>query len=103
MGAVTIDKTFVELVIDTSVLTGVELGETVGDVIPEFPEEDSIENAVVGSSDMVEFVLRMVVVKRLVVSAGDDAPWDSVCAGVESLGEGKKLEGKKVVTSVCVV
>ena len=100
MGVVTIDRTFVELVIGTSVLTGVELGETIGYVVPVFPEEDSIENAVVGSSDVIEFVLTMGEVDRLVVLDEDDGPWDTVWAGVESLGEEEKLD---VVTSVSVV
>ena len=100
MGVVTIDRTFVELVIGTSVLTGVKPGETIGYVVPVFPEEDSIENAVVGSSDVIEFVLTMGEVDRLIVSAGVDVPWDTVWAGVESLGEEEKLD---VVTSVSVV
>ena len=99
IGGVTIDRTFVELVIGTSVLTGVEPGETLRDVIPVFPEEDSVENAAVSSSDVVNFVLLMVEDDRLIVSAGDDVPADTVWAGVESLGERKILD---VVTSVSV-
>ena len=67
IGVVTIDRTFVELVIDTSVLTVVELEEPISDVVSVYTEEDSVENAVVDSSDMIEFVLIMVEVDRLVV------------------------------------
>ena len=100
IGGVNIDRTFVELVIGTSVLTCVELGETFRDVVAVFTEEDSVENAAVSSSDMVDFVLTMVEDDRLIVSAGVDVPWDTVWAGVESLGEREKFD---VVTSVSVV
>ena len=35
--------------------------------------------------------------ERFVVSSGDDSAWDTVCAGIEPLGEVEKLD---VVTSV---
>ena len=99
MGVVSVD-TFGEFVIDTSVLTGVELGESVRDVVSVFTEEDYIENAAVVSSDVVDFVLMMVELGRLIVSPGDDVHRDIVWAGVESLGEAEKLD---LVSSVIVV
>ena len=89
-----------ELVIDTSVLTVVKIGETSRDVVPVFPEEYSLLNAAVVSSDVVDFVLMMVEVGRLIVSPGDDVHRDIVWAGVESLGEAEKLD---LVSSVILV
>ena len=100
MGDATVDRTFGELVIEPSVLTGTELGEKVGDVVSVFPEEESVVKSAVDTSDMVVLVLESLEVDRLVVSSGVDVPWDAVCEGFEPLGEGEKLD---MVTSVCVV
>ena len=100
MGVVTVDRIFGEFVIDTSVLTGIELGEALGGVIPVFPGVESVDNGAVGASDMVVSVLVMVRLNKLVVSSGVDVPWDAVCAGGEPLVKGGKVD---MVTSVRVV
>lgn len=65
-----------------------------------FPEVESVEGAVVNTSDVAGDVLLTLEVTSLVVSSGDDVTWDTVCAGVEPVGEG---EGVDVTTSVRVV
>ena len=65
-----------------------------------FPDMESVGNASVDTSDMVGLVWVALEMKRLVVSSGDDVPWNAVCAGAEPLGEVEKFD---VVTSVCVV
>ena len=64
-----------------------------------FTEVESVDNGAVGTSDMVGSLLVSLEVNRLVVSSGDDVPWDTVCSGVELLGEVENLD---VVTSVSV-
>ena len=64
-----------------------------------FPELESVESAAVGTSDGVGLVL-ITVEDKLAVSPGEDVNWDTVCAGVEPLGE---VENVNMVTSVCVV
>ena len=67
---------------------------------PVCSELESVESVLVGISDVVGLVLMTVEAERLVVSSGDDGPWDAVCAGGEPLGEGENLD---VVTSVWVI
>ena len=67
---------------------------------PVFPEVECVEGTVVCSSDVAGDVFLTLEEDGSVVSTGDDVTWDSVCAGVEPLGEG---EGVDVVTSVRVV
>ena len=64
-----------------------------------FPELESVESAAVGTSDEAGLVW-ITEEDRLAVSPGDDIRWDTVCAGVEPLGE---VENVDVVTSVCVI
>lgn len=72
MGVVTVDRTFAELVTEMSVMTDVELRETVGDLVPVLSKVESVETDAVGISDVVGFVWIMLEVGRLVVSFGDD-------------------------------
>ena len=69
-------------------------------MIPVFPRMESVDNGAVGASDMVVWGLVMMDVNKLVVSSGVDVSWDSVCAGVEPLVKGGKVD---VVISVSVV
>ena len=61
---------------------------------------ESIEDTSIGTSDMIGLVMVTLEVYRLVVSSGDDVPWDVVCADVEALVKGRKLD---VLTSVRVL
>lgn len=72
MGVVTVDRTFAELVTEMSVMTDVELRETVGDLVPVLSKVESVETDAVGISDVVGFVWITLEVGRLVVSFGDD-------------------------------
>ena len=69
-------------------------------MVPACSELESVESIDVDTSDVVGLVLMTVGVDMLVVSPGDDIPWDTVCAGFESIGKGEKLD---MVTSVSVV
>ena len=54
------------------------------------PGADSVEGAVVGTSDVVGAVLVTVVLEGTGVSSGEELPWDTVSAAVEPLGEGER-------------
>ena len=64
------------------------------------PGADSVEGAVVGTSDVVGAVLVTVVLEGTGVSSGEELPWDTVSAAAEPLGEGERDD---VDTSVSVV
>ena len=69
-------------------------------MVPACSELESVESVAFDSSDVIGLVLMTIEVDMLFVSAGDDVPWDTVCAGFESTGEAEKLD---MVTSVSVI
>ena len=97
MGTDTVESSRGEDVTEASVAVPEELWIMSGAVLP---GEDSVECAMLGTSDVVGIVLVTVELEGKVVSPGDEIPWDTVSAAVEPLGEGERDD---VVTSVSVV
>ena len=97
MGIGTVESSCGEDVTEASVAVPEELW-IMSIAVP--PGVDSVEGAVVGTSDVVGIVLVTVKLEGMGVSSGEEIPWDTASAAVESLGEGERDD---VVTSVTVV
>ena len=97
MAIVTVESSCGEDVTEASVAVPEELWIFSGAVLP---GADSVEGAMLGTSDVAEIVLVTVELKGTVVSSGEEIPWDTVSAAVEPLGEGERDD---VVISVSIV
>lgn len=97
MGTDTVESSRGEDVTEAAVAVPEELWIFSGAVLP---GADSVEGAVVGTSDVVGIVLVTVELEGTGVSSGEEILWDTVSAAVEPLGEGERDD---VVTSVSVV
>lgn len=97
MGTDTVESSCGEDVTEAAVAVPEELWIMSGAVLP---GADSVEGATDGTSDVFGIVLVTIELEGTVVSSGEEIPWDTVSAAVESLGEGERDD---VFTSVTVV
>ena len=97
MGTDSVESSCGEDVTEASVAVPEELWIMSGAVLPGV---DSVEGAVVGTSDVVGIVLVTVELEVTGVSSGEEILWDTVSVAVEPLVDGERDD---VVTLVTVV